>query len=190
MLKKEEYIIEDKTISIEYANFFALLIMIISAVLSIGIIISWKINWTKEYLIANILNVKLMVASTLLIASIIIHECIHAVTFKLFLKGEKECVKISIDKNSLTPYCHCKEKLRLWQYAIAIIAPGIILGLIPYILAIYYKDIIWLCFSWINFSAAGGDILIILKIIKYGKFNVWVMDHPEKVGFLVCEKAE
>ena len=94
---------------------------------------------------------------------------------------------IDFNTLTLTTYCHCKEKVKLWQYGVAVIAPTIILGVIPYVLAIYFKNIIWLFFGLISFSSGGGDILILLKIIQYGKYNVWVKDHPEKVGFVVCE---
>ena len=126
----------------------------------------------------------------LIFVSILVHEYIHAIVFKIFLKENKESVKIGFQKETFTPYCHCAEKLRLWQYAIAIIAPSIVLGFVPYIIASIYQDIIWLFFAWFNISAAGGDILIFLVILKFGNFNLWIKDHPTKVGFIVCKIDE
>lgn len=187
MLEKEEYIIEERTVSIGVANVFALLLMIIVSILSTYIVVNWKINWTKEYFIVNILNIKSIVAVVLMFISIFFHECIHALVFGMFINKKKEYVKIGFDKQKMTPYSYCNGKLRLWQYALAIIAPCLILGFIPYILSIFYKDVIILFVSGINICGAGADVLLILIIVKYGKFNAWVKDHPRKVGFFIIK---
>ena len=56
MLKKDKEVASEKIFSIGFANLIALLVMVLMAVLSVWIIIGWEIDWSKEYIIKNIIN--------------------------------------------------------------------------------------------------------------------------------------
>ena len=177
---------EEYTVSIIKANAFALLIILVVIVVSAFIIINWKISFTKEYFLVHVINFKMIAGIYLfLFLSIILHELIHAAIFLVFCKNKKNSVKIGFKKELLTPYCYCREKLKLWQYAIGIIGPCIFLGIIPYIIAMFYKNVLILFLGGLNIAAAAGDILILYLLIKYGKINAWVRDHPIECGFIM-----
>lgn len=177
---------EEYTVSIIKANAFALLIILVVIVVSVFIIINWKISFTKEYFLVHVINFKMIARIYLfLFLSIILHELIHAAIFLVFCKNKKNSVKIGFKKELLTPYCYCREKLKLWQYAIGIIGPCIFLGIIPYIIAMFYKNVLILYLGGLNIAAAAGDILILYLLIKYGKIDAWVRDHPIECGFIM-----
>jgi hypothetical protein len=83
----------------------------------------------------------------------------------------------------LTPYCHCKEPLKVKHYKIGGAMPLIILGIIPSLIGISigHGGILsfGLFFSW----AAGGDI-IALYMLRNLDNSIYVSDHPDKMGFI------
>lgn len=154
--------------------------------LFIAFLFDWKIKWTKTYILENIITIKTFVMYLFLIISIPIHEYIHAITFYFFVK-DKTKIKVGFDKNNITPYCYCSQKILLWQYMIAIAMPLIVLGMLPCILAVVYKDVMLLLCAEIEISCAGADLLVIFIAIYYGNYNKYVVDHPTYVGFLVID---
>ncbi len=81
----------------------------------------------------------------------------------------------------LTPYCHCKEPLKIKHYIIGAIMPAIILGLLPAIYAVIYGSLNWLLFGVFFTMAAAGDFLVINLIYKEN-MNDYVQDHPKEAG--------
>jgi len=86
-----------------------------------------------------------------------------------------------------TPYCHCKEPLKVKHYIFGAIAPAIILGIIPSVLAILIGNLKLLIFGIFFTMAAGGDILMI-NLIRKENMNDLVLDHPSEVGCYIYRK--
>jgi len=64
------------------------------------------------------------------------------------------------------------------------IMPGLITGVIPIIIAMVTANG-WLLISGIFLTAAaGGDILVLIRVLKYPS-NLIFMDHPKEIGFIV-----
>ena len=62
--------------------------------------------------------------------------------------------------------------------------PGLVLGLFPVIIALVY-GYGWLLLLGIFFiGAAGGDLMVLFKLIKVDKKHL-IQDHPNEIGFLV-----
>lgn len=111
---------------------------------------------------------------------IIIHELLHGITWALFTKKGFRSIKFGL--NGLTPYCHCKEPLKVNHYRLGGAMPLIVMGIIPAISGLFFGNGLFLSvgifFSW----TAGGDILALFMLRKFDK-NQLVSDHPDKMGF-------
>jgi hypothetical protein len=83
----------------------------------------------------------------------------------------------------LTPYCHCKEPLKVKYYILGAITPAIILGFIPSILAILIGNIGLLIFG-ILFTMAA------INLIRKENMNELVQDHPSEAGCYSYRKTE
>lgn len=116
------------------------------------------------------------------ILGIIIHEFLHGITWAIFAKKGFKSIKFGI--NSFTPYCHCKEPLKVKHYRLGGAMPLIVMGIIPGIAGLILGDGLYLAvgifFSW----AAGGDIIALFMLRKMDK-NTMVSDHPDKMGFYI-----
>jgi len=121
-----------------------------------------------------------------ILAGIIIHELLHGMIFSLFAKNGFKDVKFGFNLKVFAPYAHCKVPLKRNQYILAVITPGLILGILPSIIFFICKDIIWFSWSMLFVVTAIGDFMIFFKLIFINK-TFKVKDHPTKVGFFTCE---
>lgn len=119
-----------------------------------------------------------------MVAGVVVHELIHGIAWSSFAKDGFKSIRFGVLWKSVTPYCHCKEPLLVRQYQIGAAAPGIILGIIPAIIALFTGSLLWLAFGLFFTMAAGGDLMIIL-MLKNEDLNHLVQDHPSKIGCLV-----
>jgi len=95
-------------------------------------------------------------------------------------------VKFGFQWKTLTPYAHLKEPMEVNVYRISILMPGLLLGILPYLLSLLRADANLFWFSLIHTSAAGGDFLI-LWLIRNVKAGSLVEDHPTNAGCYVIE---
>jgi hypothetical protein len=113
---------------------------------------------------------------------IILHELLHGITWAIFTKKRFKSIKFGI--NGLTPYCHCKEPLKVKHYRLGGAMPLIVMGIIPGTVGLFFGNGLLLSlgifFSW----TAGGDIISLFMLRKITK-NTMVSDHPEKMGFYI-----
>ena len=192
-LIKENYIEEKVLINIYWANVFAVIILIGSLILfGIPFLALWYNNLKDPFQIipdkGNLYIVLLncIIFLFIMFIGIILHEVIHGLLFIKYSKSKFKSIKFGIlPKEKLyTPYCHCKEILKINQYRIALMMPIIILGIIPTIMAIFIGNTSLLFFGSLFICAGGGDLLLFLKIIKE-KNNVKIYDLPDDVGFII-----
>jgi hypothetical protein len=125
----------------------------------------------------------------ILILGIIVHELIHGITWAKFADNGFKSIKFGVLWKMLTPYCHCKEPLTVRQYTIGAIAPAIILGFLPAIIAILTGNLGLLIFGIFFTMAAGGDFLIVNMISKENKDDL-VQDHPSEAGCYIYRKIK
>ena len=125
----------------------------------------------------------------ILIASIIIHELLHGTDWIIFTKGKFKSIAFGVVWQALMPYCTCKEPLRKGHYIVGLVLPFIILGIIPCIIACAIGSIALLLFGCMMIVCAGGDLLILVLILKTGlKGDVLFLDHPTDVGLAAFVK--
>lgn len=116
--------------------------------------------------------------------SIFLHELIHAFAFAIFAKKRWESVKIGILWEHITPYAHCSEPLKIGQYILALVLPGIILGLLPICYAFVHSHFISLMYGLIMLFAAIGDFIVLTMVLRVPKGRR-ILDHESKVGFWI-----
>ena len=118
-----------------------------------------------------------------LIGGIIIHELLHGLTWGYFALNGLKSIKFGIKWKFLTPYCHCKEPLKVKHYKIGGAMPLIVMGIVPSLIGIIIGHGGILSFGIFFTWAAGGDIIALYMLQKLDN-NIYVSDHPEKMGFI------
>jgi hypothetical protein len=132
-------------------------------------------------------NSTMPVYGFLLLFGIFVHELIHMFAWVLFAKKSLRAFKIGFQWKSLTPYAHCKEPMDIHPYRIGSFAPGLLLGILPWIISLFTGNILLFFFGLLYTTAAGGDFLI-LWIIRNVKPNTLVEDHPTNAGCFIIEQ--
>jgi len=72
-------------------------------------------------------------------------------------------------------------------YRIALIMPGIILGILPSVYGIITSNSLILFWGLVFILAAGGDLLV-LWLIRKVSIDEYVLDHPKKAGCYVMKR--
>ncbi|WP_294467849.1 DUF3267 domain-containing protein, partial [uncultured Anaerofustis sp.] len=122
----------------------------------------------------------------ILIVSLLIHEFIHGFTWSFYCKDRFKSIKFGFNLSALMPYAHCREALSKNGYMIGALMPFVILGIIPMLSMFIFPTRFLFLFSILNMLFAGGDLLIILHLLKYK--DIKVFDHPTDPGFVAFEK--
>jgi hypothetical protein len=117
-----------------------------------------------------------------LIGGIVIHELLHGITWGYYSSGGMKSIKFGFKWKYLTPYCHCKEPIKVKHYRIGGAMPLIILGILPSLIAIVLGDGFLLSFGLFFTWAAGGDMIALFMLRNLDK-EIFVSDHPCKMGF-------
>ena len=115
----ENYIQEQKTIDLVKANVYSIVGLIPIAILYfVPFYLLWKDRLSFSYLKENVKELSIGMPMSLIIfltfvIGIILHELIHGLTWSLFAKHGFKSMKFGILLKMLTPYCHCKEPLKV-----------------------------------------------------------------------------
>jgi hypothetical protein len=131
-------------------------------------------------------NTNITIFGFLLIFGILAHELIHMFAWMLFAKKPLKAFKLGFQWKSLTPYAHCKEPMDIHPYRIGAFAPGLLLGILPWIVSLFNGDILLMVFGFLYTVAASGDFLI-LWLIRKIKPKTLVEDHPTNAGCYIIE---
>lgn len=126
--------------------------------------------------------VRIVINLSIFIAGIVLHEIIHGLTWASFSRQGLKSIKFGILKTSMTPYCHCKEILKVNHYKVGVIMPAIITGFLPSIFSIIIGNPLLLIFGIIFTISATGDFMVLWMLRK--EKNNLVCDHPSKIGFI------
>lgn len=196
MVEIEDYKKEMLTIDLVKANLYGMFaILPIMGIYGIPFFILWRdalseislenfINEFNSGMLGNFLSI--LAAITF---GIILHELIHGITWAKFADKGFKSIRFGVLWKMMTPYCHCKEPLKVWQYILGGIMPAIILGLFPFLYSLFSGNVLWLIFSIFFTMAAVGDFFIINLLIKENKDDL-VLDHPTEAGCYIFRKNE
>lgn len=169
------------TINSSKANLYGLLFAIVFApIMSLAFYYLWhdSINLLEEiqHLKRNLLWIFVIV-----LLAMVLHESLHALAWLALTKGDYKNISFGLIWRNLTPYCHYSKVVTIIQYRIALITPGILTGIIPFIIALSLGSFPILFFALLFTFGAVGDF-IILWLIRHEKPSALVQDHPDKIG--------
>lgn len=188
---KENYSVEKKAIDLTRANVFGLILIFAVGAVSIGLFTLFQgseaLNRLKNFdeaiggwFILGTVGTVLIV----MVLGIVAHELIHGISWAPFASKGYRSIKFGILKEYLTPYCHCKEPLKVKHYIFGAVMPAVVLGFIPLIISFINGSIAWLLFGIFFTAAAGGDFLMIGLLIREARNpEMLVQDHPSEAGF-------
>ena len=124
------------------------------------------------------------------LALIVVHELVHGITWAVFAEHHWKDIEFGVMWQLLTPYCTCTVPLAKGQYFLGALMPLIALGIIPTAIAIACGSLFWLIIGLVMILSAGGDVLIVLKLLRYktDAQEILIYDHPTKGGSIVFER--
>ncbi len=192
MISLDNYQTERKTVNIYWANVFAVLI-ILPILFLFGL--PYFFIWEEQILSSlkdgmdNAATIDVLWVFVWLIGGIVVHELIHGLVWARFASKGFKSIKFGVLWKMITPYCHCKEPLKIRHYILGALMPSIILGLLPAVLAIILENSSMLLFGMFFTMVAAGDFLIVFKLRKEDPEN-YVQDHPSEAGCFVYRKPD
>jgi len=181
-VEKENRDIIEYTMGLGKANLIALLLMIPILIILLSPFI-WI--WSYETFEISRKSFIIYLLPSLLIG-IVVHELLHGITWGYYSPNGMKSIKFGFKWKFLTPYCHCKEPLKVKHYRIGVAMPLLILGIIPSVIAIVIGHGALLSFGIIFTWAAGGDIIALFMLRKLDN-DINVSDHPKEMGFYIDE---
>lgn len=119
-----------------------------------------------------------------LLLGIVIHELVHGLTWKIISGLTFNDIKFGFNIKSFTPFCHIKKVVRIHEYVGGTLSPLLILGFTPVIIAYLIESYELLIFGFFMTIISSGDILIILKLMKFD-WQGAIKDHPTKPCYTV-----
>jgi len=182
----ENYSKEAKIIDLVKANvialkYFALFIVIFA----LPYYLLWGFN-SPSFLSENSILIA-FISVIVILLGIVIHELIHGIFFALYASKGFKSIKFGILWKMLTPYCHCKEPLKIKHYIIALLAPLVLLGILPALISLVIGSIPLLAFGIFFSGSAAGDLMI-YSLIKKENPEDFVQDHPSEAGYFIFRK--
>jgi len=171
--------IEEYTMGMGKVNLIALLLIIpLTAIILIPFILIWDYETFKagkeifyDYFFLYLLG------------GIVLHELLHGLTWGYFASNGMKSIEFGVKWQFLTPYCHCKEPLKVKHYKIGCAMPLIVMGIIPSIIGLVIGHGGILSFGIFFTWTAGGDMIALYMLRKLDN-QMYISDHPKKMGFI------
>lgn len=113
-----------------------------------------------------------------------VHEFIHGIGFALFSKGGFKSVSYGIIPSRGMAYCFCSEPVRLGGYIATALLPGVVLGLVPMVVALIMGNVQLAEMAILMTSCACGDMVIVAHALRCAPRgnDVLLLDSPEQTG--------
>lgn len=175
----------DLSISMDKANLYSLALALPAALV---LAVAYALRWGGSAFWAgfNSLFSNFFVFILVFFLGVIVHELIHGFAWMLFGRKPFGAIKFGFQLKTLTPYAHCTVPLPVNPYRWGAAMPGILLGILPALIAIVNGNGSLLAFGLLFTVAAGGDMLI-LWLIRHVDRNKLVEDHPTNAGCYILD---
>ena len=123
-------IADEATISMSGANLMALFMVPIAFILLwLPYWIAWEVWPFAGFLQTSFGGITTLVL--VMVASIIVHELLHALGFWLVGGVPWRRIKFGFSWQGFAPYAHCRDPLQTTAYRISVALPGLVLGVLP-----------------------------------------------------------
>lgn len=125
-----------------------------------------------------------LLAVAVFFALIAVHELVHGLAWSLFAKSRWKSVSFGVIWQYFTPYCTCSEPLPKHAYVVGALAPTVVLGLLPVLVAYATGSPVWFAIGALMILGGGGDLAIVLKLVRFKPEGdeVLYLDHPYECG--------
>ena len=182
-MQLQEYKRQDLTIDLKKANVLSMVLFMF--LLITGSVLYFFVNHQLAFTNFNV--IPFLVVFIVLIA---VHEMIHGACWVTFSPGRFKDIEFGVLKPTFSPYCTCLVPLKKGQYIVGVMMPGLLLGVIPFVVSIIIANPFMLLIADTMIAAATGDMMILGKIIGYrsSASEVMYMDHPTEAGGVIFEK--
>ncbi|MCL2188596.1 MAG: DUF3267 domain-containing protein [Defluviitaleaceae bacterium] len=120
-------------------------------------------DWISQFRIIHIFIFIGLVALNFVCTGV--HELLHAVFFAPFQRNGFASTRIS--SNLMGFFCETKEPIKVGQYIIGLVAPTLIMGIIPLIIGVVTGNVFLLLFGGWMTIGGNGDFMILLGVMKY-----------------------
>lgn len=117
----------------------------------------------------------------ILFGGMALHEGLHVIGWKLASGKPFSTFKFGIDRKTLSPFAHSTEAMPLTPYRIGGALPGIVTGVLPYLIGLVSGSVEWVFWGYLFIMAACGD-WIILWLLRKAPSGALVEDHPSLAG--------
>lgn len=175
----------DYTISLGRANLIGLLLLVpLSTLILLPYVAVW--GWVKTGSDFIVFYDNYLLFLLLVLAGIVAHEMIHGLTWMRAGNLTRSAIKFGVNWKALAPYAHCREPVEINAYRWGAAMPGIVLGVIPFLVGLITGDGWFALFGYLFTITASGDILI-LWLIRDIESGSYVLDHPHEAGCKVVE---
>ncbi len=171
---------QDLSISMERGNLIALILAIPTAAFQFLLFALLHPGQEIEFSASSLLF--FLVG---LLISVILHEVIHAFTWMIVAGLPRSAVSFGVHRPTLSPYAHVNVSITVNAYRLGVLMPGFLLGILPYLIALFTGHDLLLLLSIANTTAAGGD-WIVLWLLRRLPSTTMVQDHPTRIGCYVC----
>ena len=168
-------------VAMKYLAFFAVLF-------GLPYLLIWKFESYSLFDIDNVV-VEGSLPLLFLLIGIVLHELVHGIFFAIFANKGFASVRFGMMWKYLAPYAHCKEPLKIKNYTIALLAPLVLVGILPAIVGIAMGNFLLLFVGIFMSGGAAGDLMI-YNLIKKENPEDYVQDHPSEAGCYIFRKVD
>jgi putative zincin peptidase len=187
--KSQEPIMVDRTLSSVTVNTAGIIMALaFFAIVIVGYMAVWHENPLALYSSSQSTAAVLIVTLVIFFVSITVHEVLHMVGYRLGGVPRQQ-IRFGFQWKALTPYVHCSAALPARAYRLAVVLPGIVLGLIPLVVG-FAGHLDWMVlYGTAMLAGAAGDLLILLLMLPIGG-DTLIRDHATKPGFQILPQPE
>lgn len=136
--------------------------------------------------IINLVTPQLILA---LLLGILVHEGLHAITWVILLAKGYKSIKFGFNIHSFSPYTHCNIPMKVWQYRLGGLMPGLLMGVIPVIISFVLQSTLINFIGFLFLWAASGDF-ISLYMLRQLESHILVLDHPNEMGYIIVNEPK
>lgn len=147
-------------------------------------LIPFDIIWGRESLLQSFTNPNIIIPALILV---IAHELLHAIGWRFAGGLTFRDFKFGVAWKTLSPYCHATQPMTAQAYRFGAILPGIVLGIVPIIIATLNGDGYLAILGALLTAGAVGDVYV-LWLLRHVDPSAYVIDHPKRAGCLVLDK--
>jgi len=181
---------DDYTVSLSKANWISIALLIPLSLLFGGLYFAiWNLERLDRMIYLLGLTHYYLLFLGIVVAGIILHELLHGITWMIAGGKKFSDIKFGYNVRAFAPYAHCRKPLDIRAYRAGAAMPGILLGILPYLVSLATGNGWLLLFGFIFSVMATGDA-IILWVTKEIDAGTLVKDHPSKAGCRVIENSE